>query len=45
MIKTARFQNPSENIVGFWQNLVYYSMYGAWWGFQRLSQNLRCDKL
>ena len=25
----------SENIVGFWQNLVYYIMYWTWWGFQK----------
>ena len=27
--------HTSENIVGFWQNFVYYSMYWAWWGFQK----------
>jgi len=25
----------SENIIGFWHNLVYYSIYWTWWCFQK----------
>jgi len=33
--KSLNYHYLSENIVGFWQNLVYYSMYWTWWGFQK----------
>ena len=35
ILKIVKLPYPSENIVGFWQNLVYYSMYWTWWGFQK----------
>ena len=35
ILKIVNLPYPSENIVGFWQNLVYYSMYWTWWGFQK----------
>jgi len=33
--KSLNYHYLSENIVGLWQNLVYYSMYWTWWGFQK----------
>ena len=35
IFKIVKLPYSSENIVGFWQNLVYYSMYWTWWGFQK----------
>ena len=34
-LKTVKSPYLSENIIGFWQNLVYYSIYWTWWGFQK----------
>jgi len=35
ILKIVKLPYPSVNTVGFWQNLVYYSMYWTWWGFQK----------
>jgi len=35
ILKIVKSPYLSETIIGFWQNLVYYSIYWTWWGFQK----------
>jgi len=40
ILKIVKSPYLSETIIGFWQTLVYYSIYWTWWGFQKRYRTL-----